>query len=92
MRFVRDNPAYEVVEKNDRVEVTFYAPSMAEAAEVSEASPDETQTVIRLTLEKKEGKLYLVDAWVERGDKKRRVNLDEFETWLEYIEETYADE
>lgn len=86
IRFVRDNPSYEVVRDDDeRLELVFYTPSMFEAAEVNEPGPDDTGSIMRLMFTKRGGLVSLSEAWVERPGGRKKLELSEFDVWLEYI-------
>jgi hypothetical protein len=92
IRFVEDNPAYEVNRNENWIELIFYAPSLSEAAEVGDVSTHETLPVMRLSFKIEGDMAYIREAWVERKDKKKALDPGEFEVWLEYIDSQYAED
>ena len=85
MNFVRNNPLYEVIERGDTVELLFHTPSEEEAAG-TEATSDEPRPVMRIVFTRVGDDLIPREAWLERGGTTRRLSIDEFDTWLEFVD------
>ena len=89
IRFLRENPAYEFVERGNVIEVTFHTPTLADAAGVPDVEGGEETAVIRLVFERVNDKAVPREAWIERGGSRRSMGIDELELWLRYIEDLY---
>jgi len=85
-RIASSHPAYRLIEDNNRVEVLFYPPTEDSASSTSEFERDYGETVIRIIGVRRGDVVEFTEAFVERGDDRRRLSLDELEPWVNEIE------
>ncbi|MEM0483881.1 MAG: hypothetical protein QW434_04165 [Pyrobaculum sp.] len=74
---------YEVVVKGGEVEIFFTTPTIGDAASNPEVGDERRRIVVRGAVEGDGVKL--VEAYVEEGGAKRRIDLRDLELWIEYI-------
>ena len=89
IRFLRENPSYEFVEREGVIEVTFHAPTLAEAAGALDVEGGHEPAVVRLVFERVGDRAFPREAWIERGDFKRLMSVEALDVWLEFIENYY---
>ena len=85
MSFIRNNPLYEIRETNEVIDIMFHAPSEEEAAG-TEITGDEPRPVMVIRFIKNGNELIPKEAWIESGDVKRKMSIEQLDTWLDFID------
>jgi len=88
-RFIKGNPAYELNDMGDIVELIFHTPTLGEAAGSMDIDAVESSGIMRIIFKKEGDDLIIREVWVERAGARRRIGEDELESWITYIEEYY---
>lgn len=86
LRFVSGNPMYKVNLLEDTVELIAITPSIGEAASDTEAQPTESRRMIVLFKLSQDNEVIPIEAYVEEGDKRRPLSIDEIRWWLDVLE------
>ncbi|WP_126450033.1 hypothetical protein [Sulfodiicoccus acidiphilus] len=85
MSFVEGNPNYSLNEFNNKVELTFTAPPISEAAE---EDVEGENAVVRVVFAKVGQELLVEQAWIEVGGDRRPMDPRQLEPWLDYISQS----
>ncbi len=85
-RIATKHPAYRMIENGDNIEVLFYPPTEESASSTSEFESSYGETIIRIVGLRKGDVVEITEAFVESGNVKRRLSLDELSFWVDEIE------
>lgn len=86
LQFVSGNPMYKVNLMEGAVELIATTPSIGEAASDTEAQPAESRRMIIMFKVNQDNEVIPIEAYVEEGDRRRPLSIDEVKWWLEVLE------